>query len=153
MPIQLRGHHLLCLLGFRGMGYSEHFADNMKSVYERLRMEPDVLVEIVRGVDDLCCCFPSDQPNHCDQTGVHTRDETVIEHLGLRVGERLPWEQILKRIRTNLEPRHVPLWCQGCPWLKYGVCEEGLARVVGGATLADTKGYVTAIVEAAKTVK
>jgi uncharacterized protein len=136
MHIRLRGHHLLCLLGFRGMGYSEHFAENMRAVYERLRKEPEVTIEIVRGVDDLCCCFPSDQPNHCDQASVHSRDETVIHHLGLRVGEKITWAQILQTIRTNLKPTHITLWCQGCPWLSYGVCEEGVARIAGGGDLA-----------------
>ena len=26
---KLRGHHLFCLLGYKGMGYSQEYVDNM----------------------------------------------------------------------------------------------------------------------------
>jgi len=136
MNIHLRGHHLLCLLGFRGMGYSNLFADNMKQVYERLRKEPETVVQIVNGVDDLCKCFPGDQPYHCDNTSVHERDQAVIRHLNIVEGDQLEWNEILQRIRTNITPQHVPVWCNGCPWLTYGVCEEGVGRVVNGEGLS-----------------
>jgi hypothetical protein len=135
MSIKLRGHHLLCLLGYRGMGYSEEFAANMTEVYKQLQQDAASLVAVVSGPDDLCQSFPCEQMNHCDNRQVHEKDQLVIEHLGLKVGDSLPWQEVVERIRVNITPQHIPQWCATCPWLKYGVCEEGVDRIVKGETL------------------
>lgn len=137
MSIRLRGHHLLCLLGFRGMGYSESFARNMRRVYETIRNEPETPITIVSGIDDLCRHFPCDQPNHCRNTSVMKRDETVLRHLGLEAGACLPWREIRERIARTVSPSHLPQWCQGCPWLRYGVCEQGVERIQAGEPLPE----------------
>lgn len=137
MSIELRGHHLLCLLGFRGMGYSEGFARNMRRVYETLRREPETLVEIVAGADEICRAFPCDQPNHCGDAGVTVRDDTVLRHLQLATGDRLPWRQIQERIANQVRPAHLLEWCDGCPWLPYGVCEQGVANIAAGGGLPE----------------
>lgn len=134
--IQLRGHHLLCLLGFRGMGYSPDFTINMKNVYEQLRQQPYTPITLVRGVDDLCKCYPSDKPNHCDTNSVHERDQVILDRLGLTTGTTLPWESILLLLKQHMAPTEIPILCSTCPWQPYGVCEEGLARISAGAGLA-----------------
>ena len=39
MLITLRGHHLLCIQGYQGYGYSEKFTDNMDNIIEDLIKE------------------------------------------------------------------------------------------------------------------
>ncbi|KIL38046.1 hypothetical protein SD70_29045 [Gordoniibacillus kamchatkensis] len=134
-PVKLRGHHLLCLLGYRGMGYSAEYAANMNAVHERLRTEPETAVALVLGADDLCSCFPADQPYHCDSDTVARRDAAVLERLGLEPGQSLAWSELLRRIAAAVSPADVPLWCASCPWLQYGVCEEGVALVRAGGGL------------------
>jgi uncharacterized protein len=136
MRIQLRGHHLLCMLGFRGMGYSPEFTRNMALVYERLRENPDTPVTLVSGIDDLCCCFPTDKPNHCNSTTVHERDSVVLERLGLRVGSTFEWKDILARLRVHIRPEDLSILCSTCQWRSYGVCEEGVSRISSGESLA-----------------
>jgi hypothetical protein len=130
MAIRLRGHHLLCLLGYRGMGYSEAYAANMSQIYERLRTEPETEIELVEGPDDLCVCFPADQVYHCGNESVFLKDAFVLDRLGLRSGEAHPWGELLQRITERVKPEHIPSWCATCQWLKYGVCEEGV-RIIG----------------------
>ncbi|WP_284641352.1 DUF1284 domain-containing protein [Paenibacillus silviterrae] len=132
MTVRLRGHHLLCLLGYRGMGYSKAYTENMTAVYGRLRDNPSTSVTIVEGVDDLCSCFPSDQEYHCDREGVFRHDRLVLDHLGLSFGDTLAWEQLLERIRRWVAPERIGEWCAGCRWRSYGVCEAGLARLAAG---------------------
>lgn len=141
MSIQLRGHHLLCLLGFRGMGYSEPFAKNMLEIYEQLWQAPTTKVTIVRGSDDLCRSFPCDQPNHCDSHNVHERDDFIRKHLGLVVGDSYTWQHILDRVKSHVKPHHIPEWCATCPWLSYGVCEEGVGRIASGSGLHSPSSF------------
>ena len=136
MVLRLRGHHLLCLLGFRGMGYSPEFTSNMTKIYEKLRTEPATMVTIMRGSDDLCSCYPDDKPNHCETTSVHDRDDTVLERLGLAPGVEIAWQDILQLLEKRMMPGDIPRICASCPWLPYGVCEEGVARVAAGSGLA-----------------
>ncbi|QHW34291.1 DUF1284 domain-containing protein [Paenibacillus rhizovicinus] len=133
--IQLRGHHLLCLLGFRGMGYSEAYAANMARVYNRLREEPDTAVTIVAGPDELCACFPANAEPHCENASVSQLDESVLAKLELDIGHSLPWSAVIERVRGNVEPEDINTLCHTCQWRSYGVCEAGVRTVKSGQQL------------------
>ncbi|MFC0211473.1 DUF1284 domain-containing protein [Paenibacillus chartarius] len=135
--VKLRGHHLLCMLGYRGMGYSPAYAENMSAVHERLRAKPGTEIELVAGPDDLCVCFPADKPYHCDADSVHRKDALVLAHLGFKLGETMPWAEVLRRVAERVRPEHIPQWCATCPWLSYGVCEEGVRIVKDGGGLRE----------------
>jgi uncharacterized protein len=133
--IRLRGHHLLCLLGFRGMGYSEEFCVNMTAIYERLRLEPETEVVLTEGPDDICAHYPQDKPPHCEGASVYHRDALVLERLGLKLGEALPWSAVTARLSEEIEPPDIPVICASCPWEPYGVCREGVGLVRRGEAL------------------
>ncbi|MBX6352957.1 MAG: DUF1284 domain-containing protein [Thermoflavifilum sp.] len=133
--IRLRGHHLLCLLGYRGMGYSEAYAENMTRVHDQLRRRPETMVMLTAGPDDLCAHFPPDQPYHCQDANVHERDAAVLRRLGLRVGGVVAWGEIERRLAAQFVPEDIPRLCCTCPWLAYGVCEDGVRRIRAGEGL------------------
>jgi hypothetical protein len=108
----------------------------MSAVHERLRSAPNTQIVLVEGPDDLCACFPQDQVYHCENVTVHNRDALILERLGLRSGETWAWGEIQERIAVRVVPEDVPRWCSSCPWLPYGVCEKGVARVRNGEGLA-----------------
>jgi hypothetical protein len=135
MDIRLRGHHVLCLLGYRGMGYSPEYAANMSKVHDQLRREPHTTVELVAGPDDLCVCFPADKPYHCESDSVYSKDELVLTQLGAAIGERVTWAELMRRVAAVVRPDDIPRWCATCPWLGYGVCEEGVRLVRAGGGL------------------
>lgn len=135
MPIKLRGHHLLCLLGYRGMGYSDTYVDNMTGVYRKLLAEPTTECEIVSGPDQLCACFPADGDYHCEDRNVAERDALILEKLGLVYGQVTSWGDILSRVAKSLQPDDLLHICSTCPWLPYGVCQEGIQKVVSGEEL------------------
>ncbi|WAH36092.1 DUF1284 domain-containing protein [Alicyclobacillus dauci] len=132
---RLRGHHLLCLLGYRGMGYSDEFVKQMTNLHSALRENSSTEIELVEGPDDLCAKFPDDKPCHCLEQTVMKRDAVILERLGLQVGEVVSWGEIETRIAYTIWPSDVPSFCATCPWLSYGVCEEGVARIQNGQGL------------------
>jgi hypothetical protein len=51
MELRLRGHHLLCLLGYQGMvGYSADFTANMTKVHQTLQEQPESLVTLIEAL-------------------------------------------------------------------------------------------------------
>lgn len=129
MAIRLRGHHLFCLLGYRGKGYSEEFCANMTAVYETLRTKPDTVVELVRGPDDMCKAYPPDKPNHCENESVYRKDRNILRHLGLDTGMSKSWSDILRIVSERAVPEDIGRLCAGCPWLPLGYCQEGVDLV------------------------
>ena len=65
MRIKLRGHHLLCLLGFQGYGYSEDFVFNMTQINEK-RKSKDCIITLTNEADDICSSCPNLKDNICE---------------------------------------------------------------------------------------
>ncbi|WP_138753862.1 DUF1284 domain-containing protein [Paenibacillus sinopodophylli] len=134
MTIRLRGHHLLCLLGYRGMGYSDDFCTNMTFIYETLRTKPQTEVEIIIGPDDVCKAYPPDKAYHCEGS-VYGLDEAVLVKLGLEEGIRESWHSLCSRVAESMIPADIQILCTTCPWEKYGVCAEGVGLLASGQPL------------------
>lgn len=129
LRIQLRGHHLFCLLGYRGKGYSEGFCANMTEIYETLRMKPETMIEIVSGLDAICAAFPSDQPSHCHNRTVYHKDQEILERVLMKIGESASWAEICEAVARNVMPEDINQICSDCIWHPLGVCQEGIAHI------------------------
>lgn len=133
---RLRGHHLLCLLGYRGMGYSAEYVENMTALHQTLRDYPETDIRLVNGPDDLCVKFPDDKPCHCEDANVLQRDAAILRRLGAEIGQTLSWQVLVRRISERMDAEAIPQLCSTCPWLSYGVCEEGVQNLKSGLGLA-----------------
>ncbi|RSK29246.1 DUF1284 domain-containing protein [Bacillus sp. HMF5848] len=131
----LRGHHLLCVHGFSGMGYSPSFIEKMTEIVDDIRnSEIDFDIKVVAAFDDACMSCPHRGLTRCQasegsQEHVLSMDEKVIRHLGLRPGQTYTKSQLLKLTAKKVEPQHLDYLCDGCSWLSYGVCKEGLDKL------------------------
>lgn len=135
MTIQLRGHHLLCLMGYRGKGYSDGFCANMTAVYETLRTKPDTRIELIEGPDDICAAFPADQPSHCGNETVYKKDSDIAAKLGYRTGDLFRWEEACERVAASVEPDDIGVLCRDCRWQPLGLCREGVAHMAQAGKL------------------
>jgi uncharacterized protein len=136
---KLRGHHLFCLLGYRGMGYSEEYVENMTRLHQTLRNNPETLIELVKGPDQLCEKFPNSGKYHCQEDDIHERDAAILEKMGLRIGQIVKWEDIESCIRHFVVPGDIQRVCESCSWRSYGVCEEGVQEIHEGKGLRHVK--------------
>ncbi|NLY80948.1 MAG: DUF1284 domain-containing protein [Lysinibacillus sp.] len=136
---QLRGHHLFCLLGFRGMGYSKEFAENMKKVHQHLRANPKTPIQIIEGPDHLCEKYPNDGTYHCKDRNIYERDTQILNRLGIEIGSVLTWEEIEMHIKKHAIPEDIHTYCENCSWRSYGVCEEGIKRILNDEGLWEIK--------------
>ena len=62
--ITLRGHHLLCLQGYQGYGYSEDFKKNIENILYKLENK-NTIVSITNSKDELCKHCPNLKNNLC----------------------------------------------------------------------------------------
>ncbi|MGQ0665578.1 MAG: DUF1284 domain-containing protein [Nitrospiraceae bacterium] len=133
--IRLRGHTLLCLQGFRGEGYSPEFVENMAALHQTLTNHPESWVEVVASPDAVCAACPHQHPSGCVLNGARSEEEmidqdhVVLQRLGLKVGSRIRWQDILEWIRNSVSGDDLPSICGNCRWLPLGYCREGLNRL------------------------
>lgn len=139
MVLKLRGHHLFCLLGYRGMGYSEEYVKNMTILHQTLRNEPNTFIQLVNGPDQLCEKYPNSGDYHCENKNIYEKDAIILKKLGLEIGQILSWSEIESRIRKHAVPSDLATICESCSWRAYGVCEEGMQEIIEGKGLREVK--------------
>lgn len=133
MTVKLRGHHLLCMITYEGIGYTEKFARNFDALVERIcRGET---IEITEGPDDVCQALIDDVDcvdHHCHLRRISIRDQLALGSLGkhlaedLRPGARLTLSiDSLQKIRTGFKDRTIRQACAKCEW--EGKCTEAAA--------------------------
>lgn len=128
-PVKLRAHHLLCLFGWRGEGYSEEFTENFNSIVSKLRDSDQF--ELVEGVDDVCAACPKRAPGGCDADGLFAADPAVIDgrvldYIGLDIGGVYSFGRVLEIVRDRIAPLALAVICRGCAWESEGRCAAGL---------------------------
>lgn len=131
----LRGHHVLCVHGFQGMGYSPEFVRTMTGIVGAIRDERvSFPIRVIAGLDDACGSCPNQGDGICranEQSEAHVRelDRRVMERLGLEDGQICDKEWLVRHTAANVEPDDLDELCKGCSWLQYGVCKEGIERL------------------------
>ncbi|MEJ8544661.1 DUF1284 domain-containing protein [Brevibacillus borstelensis] len=137
-PVILRGHHLLCVHGFRGMGYSPDFIVKMAGIVERIRdAEQDFPIQVVKGFDETCQVCPHKGTTRCEaapdsEEHVQKLDQNVFRQLGISAGEVYLKSELVQRTRERVAPDDLAHLCEGCSWFSYGVCQEGIAELRSG---------------------
>lgn len=132
---KLRGHHLLCIHGFRGMGYSDSFVENMQLIVNEIKdMNVDQEIQVLVELDDACRKCPHHGDTICvaseaSNNHVTSMDKRVIQHLDLTANNKYKKSEIIKRTKERVHPDDLDHLCKGCSWLSYGVCKEGIDQL------------------------
>lgn len=135
MDKTLRGHHLLCVHGFRGMGYSPEFVERMADIVKDIRNEEkDFSIKVVAALDDACMACPHRGRIKCEadensNEHVLSMDEKVIRHLGLEKEKSYSKSMLVSLTAAKVQPDDLDYLCKGCSWLPYGLCKEGIKEL------------------------
>ncbi|WP_313615916.1 DUF1284 domain-containing protein [Agrobacterium sp.] len=121
MSVQLRGHHLLCMLTFVGEGYTVAFTDNYRKIAKRL--SAGETIEIVEGPDDICQPLLCSEGAHCHKASVVQRDIAALDAVGRLLGKTLvvgdtlePDHVFLSRLRLAFSHNSIRKACHDCEW-------------------------------------
>jgi hypothetical protein len=124
-----RAHHLLCALGFRGLGYNDAFVENMTAIVRVLQERPETVLKLVAEPDAVCAACPRLSDGDC-ASGATTRDMAVLELLGLERGALVTAAAAYERVKGRLTPDILSSRvCADCGWAAYGYCRDGLAAL------------------------
>jgi hypothetical protein len=132
---KLRGHHLLCVHGFQGMGYSEEFIRKMEEVVDFIRDDQqDGYIQVDNQWDVLCKSCPNLMDEICQSSEeaekkIRTMDEKVLNLLGLKTGGVYLKSELVQRTGENVTAEDLEKICNECSWLRYGTCKEGIAKL------------------------
>jgi hypothetical protein len=121
----------LCIQGFRGQGYSPSFIANLARLVDRLADDPRSRIQLVAGVDDICCFCPHLKAGICarDEPGMNSLDRKILRHLGLSLEAEPNWSSLLDTIAKKVNVGDLPELCGDCRWLRFNYCTNGLARL------------------------
>lgn len=127
----LRGHHLLCVHGFKGMGYSPTFVEKMSEIVEEIRAQNlDFSIKTIVGLDETCTFCPNNREGYCESDPFVTNlDKKVISYLGIKADEEYKKSELVSLVASRVEPEDLDFLCEGCSWLPHGVCKEGIANL------------------------
>lgn len=127
----LRGHHLLCVHGFKGMGYSPAFVEKMEEIVAEIR-DPfyDFSIQVIEGLDEACSYCPNKGDGFCNSPKsdafVMNLDKKVINHLGIKSGKVYKKSELVSLVAKLVKPEDLDYLCEGCSWLSYGACKAGI---------------------------
>lgn len=119
-PIRIRAHHLLCIQGFQGLGYSEEFTINLARITEKIRNRPSFFIKVITGADSICKHCPHLQEDLCNMgtesgEGIRAMDVSVLEELDIESGSLILSSQITV-LTDNMSPKAVKAICGNCGW-------------------------------------
>jgi hypothetical protein len=120
--VPIRAHHLLCLQGFQGLGYSPHFVENFYDVLKSLDADEDAEFEITPHTDAICGACPHQEGEACAKDDeadrrIRDTDARVLQKLRLPPGFSAKASTILDFVNAALKTRSdVSDVCGTCPW-------------------------------------
>ena len=133
--LDLRAHHLLCLHGFRGLGYSDEFVANMRQVKKALAQD-SIAVQVHLRPDAICRACPHlATRSECTQAGGTERDRAVMAALGVEPGAVgaptavRAWGWWVRRVTERISLALLAEICEDCSWFPSGYCAAGIARL------------------------
>ncbi|MES2907213.1 MAG: DUF1284 domain-containing protein [Pseudomonadota bacterium] len=127
MSIRLRGHHLLCLLTYKGEGYTPRFIENYDAVASQL--SAGAPFEIIEGPDDICAPLLAESAcAHCVKDRIRARDQLALEELetaGFNFSSCRAFtfnKNTLSGMREAFAKSRIRGACVGCEW--HGFCTQ-----------------------------
>ncbi len=119
--IKIRAHHLFCMQGFQGYGYSSEFVANMRAVLESIKASPSKPLELVSEGDVICSSCP--HSGQCALKGsflgirIRRMDSLVLKKLGMVEGTITDAKSVFRLVNTKLKnPSDIEEVCGNCRW-------------------------------------
>jgi uncharacterized protein len=120
--IKIRAHHILCLQGFQGYGYSQDFVRNLAEINAHLESHPSCSLQVVAEVDLICQKCPHQEGGNCHKTVnsnplMKHMDLMVLKKMGLEEGQKITAQKMYSRLievfKSKKDRQEI---CRECYW-------------------------------------
>ncbi len=136
MPVRLRGHHFLCILTYRGVGYTPAFVDNMTAIVEAI--DAGRTVVLAEGPDDICGALSTDDRQACNHDcgcpETRALDAEAVAQVSSLLGRDLDGPLVLTAsmiaaLREAFAGGTIRAACRDCRWGEFctRIAEEAFA--------------------------
>jgi hypothetical protein len=119
--MKIRAHHLCCIQGFQGYGYSPAFVSNMRTIISDIKAAPSRPIKLVSECDAICFSCPSKM--ECStQKSVHSHriknmDLAVLEKLNIEEGTVIEANEAFRLVNSKLNTASdIEEVCETCKW-------------------------------------
>ncbi|WP_123053215.1 DUF1284 domain-containing protein [Clostridium sp. JN-1] len=132
--LTLRAHHLLCIQGYRGYGYSKDFTKNMDKIVYSLKKDTSIQVKIIAKTDIICSCCPYNigGKSCCNQYKVNYLDKEVLDLFQIVKNKVYYYRDLLDIIYKKITYESFKNICSTCQWFHYEYCKKGLITYTPG---------------------
>jgi uncharacterized protein len=117
--IRIRAHHLLCIQGFQGYGYTPEFVSHMKRLISFLKSDLKYKLQIVVGSDELCSHCPHDVDGQCIKgyvDEINKVDRLVVEKANLDLKHIYTVFEAFNTVNKKLNYDQILEICLKCSW-------------------------------------
>ncbi|RXA17076.1 DUF1284 domain-containing protein [Methanosarcina sp. MSH10X1] len=119
--LKIRAHHLCCIQGFQGYGYSPVFVANLRAVISDIKASPSRPLELVSECDVICTSCPSERECIAQKSIASQRiremDLVVMEKLKIAEGTVMEADKAFRLINSQLaNASDVEEVCGSCKW-------------------------------------
>jgi uncharacterized protein len=124
-PIRLRPHHLLCILSYKGVGYTPGFTANMTTIVEAISNGAPILVK--PGPDAICAGLMAHDAAqcHCNEAKTQQMDQQAYADLKalLPLESSFPLKPAdIAALRAAFAAGSIRHACNDCSWQSF--CTE-----------------------------
>lgn len=137
MPVQLRGHHFLCILTYRGKGYTDAFVARMSGLVAAINAGRPV--QLVSGPDDICAGLTDqcrlDVNHDCAARDILRLDKLAVDAVSALLKRDLTTARTLheddvETLRKAYAHGTIRAACSGCSWKNFcdKIVEEKFAE-------------------------
>jgi uncharacterized protein len=119
--LKIRAHHLCCIQGFQGYGYSPVFVANLRAVTSDISAFPSRPLQLVSECDIICASCPGKRECTAQESTVSRRirnmDLVVMEKLKINEGTIMEADEAFRLINSQLaKASDIKDVCGTCKW-------------------------------------
>jgi hypothetical protein len=127
--IYLRPHHLICIMNFRGEGYSDLFVIEMGKIVDSIkRNRYQKIICLVPHCDDICKHCSKKCGERCeDEDQISKLDAISFKVLNLSYSDSFCWTEIQRAVETHLSLEEFEDTCCECQWFR--ICRNAFMSI------------------------
>jgi hypothetical protein len=119
--LKIRAHHLCCIQGFQGYGYSPVFVANMRAVISDIKAFPSRPLELVSECDVICASCPGKRECTAQESTssrrIKSMDLVVMEKLKIKEGTIMEADEAFSLVNSQLvNASDINDVCGTCKW-------------------------------------